>query len=446
MKIVAAVLALAGVAVAGTRTAAAQERAPSTPSVTTGPGGGAAPPDALPVLPKVTLVDAVKRALAKNPTAEVAEQEIRRSEALQEQARAGWLPTLNANATYTRLDADRVLNDRVIAAANQLNANLTANVPILAPRAWVFHARAKDIVLVAKASAEEAKRQVALSTGRAFLTVIAQHRVLDSAKRARDVARAHEEFAKSRLQGGIGNRLDAVRAAQERASSETRVRNQLIALARAQEALGVLVAEGGPLDATDETSLGDAPSLAGALAQAESRSDIVAQKERAETARKAVRDSYAEYLPILSATGQTFYQNPPTLTVPETGWQVQVLLTLPIFDGGTRYGLTHEREAASAQARSRLEGALRQARSEVRTAFEAIRQADEAVAQARDAAALAREALELSQLAYRSGATSNIEVVDAERRALDAETDAAVAEDAARQARLDLLVAAGRFP
>jgi outer membrane protein TolC len=70
----------------------------------------------------------------------------------------------------------------------------------------------------------------------------------------------------------------------------------------------------------------------------------------------------------------------------------------------------------------------------------------EALAQAREAAKLAAEALELSQLAYRAGATSNIEVVDAERRARDAETDAAVAEDSARQARLDLLASAGRFP
>jgi len=73
----------------------------------------------------------------------------------------------------------------------------------------------------------------------------------------------------------------------------------------------------------------------------------------------------------------------------------------------------------------------------VRIAFEAVQRADDALAQ---------EALELSQLAYRAGATTNIDVIDAERRALDAETDAAVAEDSSRQARLDLLAASGRFP
>ncbi|MCL2449666.1 MAG: TolC family protein, partial [Polyangiaceae bacterium] len=62
------------------------------------------------------------------------------------------------------------------------------------------------------------------------------------------------------------------------------------------------------------------------------------------------------------------------------------------------------------------------------------------------AADLARTALELAEMAYRAGAATNIEVIDAERTARDAETAVAVAEDGARQARLDLLAATGRFP
>ena len=45
-----------------------------------------------------------------------------------------------------------------------------------------------------------------------------------------------------------------------------------------------------------------------------------------------------------------------------------------------------------------------------------------------------------------AGATTNLEVIDAERSARDAESAATIAEDAVRRARLDLLVALGRFP
>jgi outer membrane protein TolC len=123
-----------------------------------------------------------------------------------------------------------------------------------------------------------------------------------------------------------------------------------------------------------------------------------------------------------------------------------VLLTIPFFDGGKRYGVAEERKALEAEARATLDGALRQARSEVRTAFEDMRRADEGLVSAREAAKLARDVLELAQLAYQAGATSNLEVIDAERRAHDADTAFAVAEDASRQARLDLLAASGRFP
>ena len=417
----------------------AQDRPATAPA---GPPSPSLPPSSPPA---VTFEDAIQRAMTRNTTFELAQADVGRAEALVQQARSTWLPTLSANGTYTRLDADRQLSGRVIQSADSINANLLLTVPIIAPKSWVTTARAKDAREIAKSALVDTRRQVALASGRAYLTVIGQKRVLQSSVQARDTARAHEEFSKSRFLGGVGNRLDAVRAAQERASSETKVQNQTIALVRAQEALGILLGENGPMDAMDVT-LGTPPTLATALGEAESRSDIEASKERVESARKSVRDSYAEYLPILTGVAQPFYQNPATLTLPTTGWQAQLLLTLPLFDGGNRYGLKHERDALYDQAKSKLDAALRQARSEVRVGFAAVQRADDALAQAREAAKLAQEALDLSQLAYRAGATSNIEVVDAERRARDAATEAAVAEDAARQARLDLLAAAGKFP
>lgn len=415
------------------------------PPAPSAPQEGEAPP--LPTVSRISFEEAVKRSLERNPTAAVAEQEVLRAEAIAKQVRAAWLPTLSANGTYTRLDGDRELSGRIILGANQLSANVQLTVPLIAPRQWVAYARSKENIGVARASGTDVRREVALLAARTYLTVIAQHRVLTSAERALETAKAHEEYAATRLQGGVGNRLDAVRASQERATAEARVKNQLASLVRAQEALGIVVGEDGALDAAVEPAFGAPPSIESALGEAASkRADIAAHRDRLEVARKTARDSWVDYLPALSAIAQPFYQDPPTLTQPRTGWQAQLVLQLPIFDGGVRYGTAEEREAVEAQARTRLEGALRQARSEVRLAFESVRHADEALASARDASKLAREALELAQLAYKAGATSNIEVVDAERRAHEAETAAAIAEDASRQARLDLLASCGRFP
>jgi outer membrane protein TolC len=124
----------------------------------------------------------------------------------------------------------------------------------------------------------------------------------------------------------------------------------------------------------------------------------------------------------------------------------QLAAVWPVFAGGLRPAQSKERGALASEAEEALRGVMRQARSEVRLSFEAMRYAYAGYDAARRGAETAVAALDLANQAYRAGATSNLEVIDAERRARDAATTAVIAEDAVRQANLDLLSAAGRFP
>jgi outer membrane protein TolC len=276
---------------------------------------------------------------------------------------------------------------------------------------------------------------------------VAQRRVVEVNERARATAKAHAEFMRTRVEGGVGNRLDLVRAQQQLATTEAQVQQAYSGLARVEEALGVFLTVDAPVESAEEPVLAAPPSLADGLGEARAkRADVALGRERVTAADHAVRDNWTDYSPYLVAIGQPFYQNPPSLTQPLTGWQAQLVLTLPLYDGGLRYGQAKERDVNAAEARAQLDATLRQAQSDVRTAFETMRRADDALAASREAAKLAEQALELATLAYRAGATTNIEVIDAERAARDAETAVAMAEGAARAARLDLLSASGRFP
>jgi multidrug efflux system outer membrane protein len=218
-------------------------------------------------------------------------------------------------------------------------------------------------------------------------------------------------------------------------------------LARARAAPGVLVGASGPLDADETAVISGLPSLAAALDEAGNRSDVVARRARIGAAETARKTSWPYYAPYLAAVGQGFLQTGQQVGVLEkAGWQVGLVLALPLYDGGQRAGLAHERDAELAQARLELEAGLRQARSDVRVAFASMLHADDALTSARQAAALAARAYELAVTAYEAGATDNLEVIDAARRARDADSAAAAASDVARRARLDLLVASGRFP
>jgi len=410
---------------------------------------------------RITFPEAVQRALSRNSSVRIAVQEISRAHGILREVRSASIPTLTANGVYTRVDADRttvttavdpstsaVSNvTRTVQPRNAWTANLQLALPLIAPQRWVQWEHASEQVDVARLSAEDVRRQIAVTTARTYVSVISQHRLVDANQRAADNAREHHEDAKARLAAGTGNRLDLVRAAQELATSESLVQFALTGLVRAQEALGILVGGDAPVDTTDEMQFPPLPAPAEALEDAEERrADIQAQRKRAEAAQHVVRDSYADFLPLLTAVAQPFASSFTSLTSPTTGWQAQLVLTLPLYDGGFRYGALEQRRAERDQASELLDAALRQARSEVRSGFESMQRADASLQRAREASRLAGEALEITTLAYHAGATNDLEVVDAERRARDAANAAAVAEDAARQARIDLLAATGRFP
>lgn len=97
-------------------------------------------------------------------------------------------------------------------------------------------------------------------------------------------------------------------------------------------------------------------------------------------------------------------------------------------------------------ARIQLTDVELRARADLRSAQASVESSERGLTHAHLAAQHAADVLRITDVAFRAGATTNIELVDAQRRARDADTSAAQAEDRVRQARLDLLVALGRFP
>jgi outer membrane protein TolC len=406
-----------------------------------------------PDLPRISLAKAIERATQLNPDNRIALEQIRRAEALITEARSNWLPSLSANGSYTRLDANRTLTgadgvQRILQPRDQFNGNLLVSVPLLAPQRWVQSKRASWEAESLRRDAVEVRREVALAAAHAYVDVMARQRVIEVNQRALENNRAHYDYAHTRFLGGIGNQLDDTRAAQEVASSEVTLQNSLVSLTMAQEQLGVLVGFDGPLDAEDSFVLPSVPpqELTRDAIDAPPRGDVLASRYRALVAKKLLKATWAEFAPQVNGTFTPFYSNPPSPTLPTTGWNMQILVTVPLIQGGMRVGLFHEREAALAQSRVQLEAVVRQAKADVRVAMSAVERADAALLAAGRAAELAHAALKMANIAYEAGATTNIEVIDAERRARDAETNAVIAEDVARRARIDLLSATGHLP
>jgi outer membrane protein TolC len=414
------------------------------------PGGA---PDAPTRIPRsVSFREAWETALARNPTVTTAVQEIRRVTGLMEEVRAASLPTLGVNATYVRLDKDRSFSSGpdagqvVVQEKDSINITGTLAIPVLAPQSWANWKRAADQIESSKLSQRDFQRQVAINVARAYITVFAQKRQVDVNRQARDNSRAHLDYAEQRLKGGIGNRIDWARAGEDLESNEAILQNSYANLYRVQEALGILLGVDEPVDTQDIPKLPGMPTLDEGLAETPTRADLILFNWEQTAADRSLNMSWTEYMPNITLYGQPIFQSPASLTTPKTSWQIQAVLTWVLFDGGARYGRTHEREAQLEQAKIQLAAAIRQANSDVRTSLENFDRSAAAVQRARNSAKLANEAMRLADISYHAGATTNLELIDAQRRARDAETLAVIGEDNALQAALDLLSACGRFP
>jgi outer membrane protein TolC len=395
---------------------------------------------------RVTFDEAVRRALENSPTVGQATQAIARAQALLDQASAVFRPTLDGVAGTTVIDEARGFSGNITQPRTQTLLGATLAYPVLAPSRWAARTQARDQVGIARISAEETRRQVALTTGEAYLAVIASRRQMEIAQQDITTSTALAEYARLRLDAGQGSRLNYVRSAQEVATSEGRLLVAALAVARAQEALGVILFADGPVDASGDPQLAPAapPSAAGD-AWLLQRPDVRLFEAQVRASDRIVRDVWKAYLPSATVGFTPQYVTPPGFFAPAGTWAAVLQLQVPIYDG--TFGATKrlriaERETAQLQ----LDALKVEARSELRFAQEAVARNEQIVATTRRSAADAEEVLRITEIAYRAGATTNIEVVQAQQTARNAELAAAVAEDRLRQARLDLLVALGQFP
>ena len=398
------------------------------------------------VVERITFDEAIRRALDRNPSIAEAAQAIFQAETLLQHARTVFRPTIDASFVTTILDAERGFDEFVTQPRTQSFLGGIISYPVLAASRWALNAQAEDQIRVARLGVDEVRRQIALAAGTAYLSVIAQQRLIDVAVEARANAQAHVDYARALLQGGAGSKLNELRAAQELATDEMLLEAARLGLRRAQEALGVLLGADGPIDASAEPAFEVVTTSPADTQWLMQRADVKLFSAQIDATDRVYRDSWRDWVPTATAAFEPQVVTPAGLFQPSRTWRGFVAFSVPLFDGGTRRATRRQREIDVDTARIQLTDVELRARAEQRTAEAAVGINERGLAYARQAAQHAAEVLRITDIAFRAGASTNIELIDAQRRARDADAAVAQAEDRVRQARLDLLVAVGRFP
>jgi multidrug efflux system outer membrane protein len=240
-------------------------------------------------------------------------------------------------------------------------------------------------------------------------------------------------LVRSRFEGGIGNELDVARAETELAATEAEAAALAKRRAELENALAILCGESpasfrfGPLPAEKALTWNPLPPEipAGLPADLLQRRPDVSEAERQLAAANArIGVAKAAFFPSLHLTGSGGYVGGDIDSLfnwDSRVWSIGPSLSLPIFAGGRNLAGYKRSKSAYEEAIALYRQRVLVAFGDVENSLAGIRHlGDQAAAQDR-AVANARRAAELADDRYRAGIVSYLEVVDADREALQAE-------------------------
>ncbi|KYG04452.1 transporter, partial [Sorangium cellulosum] len=362
------------------------------------------------------------------------------------------LPNLDASGELSRLLAPGGAD-----APTRAAASITLRQPILAPRAWYGIGTADLAVEVAKLSLEDRRRFTLVAVADAVVSIVTTERLSEVNRVGLRSALELLELTRRRERLGTGTKLDVVRAEQDVALARATLVSGDESLRRAREALGAALGLKGEVGVPQEFSLnGIATELGSQCTQTrtDQRADVRAARGELELAERGLTDAklaFAPYAEVSSTLGAETYfgGTAPVGGVGDAGdatrsgwsWSIRAVLTVPIWDGGARYGDLRINRAVVEQQRARLGAVERSAELESTQAARSVEVAEQARAVAEQSRDLARETARLTQVAYEAGTVTSFDLVESSRRQRQAEIDLAVREFEVVKAKISALLA-----
>lgn len=246
-------------------------------------------------------------------------------------------------------------------------------------------------------------------------------------------------------QAGDASGYDRRRLVRERQGAQARLATERAALARKHERLTALLGSTGSREEAVIGGLlpGPLPGLETTLASLDRRPDLQLLARRAEAADLEGRAAARGWVPdVTLGVGPKRSDNG---IVRDNGTVFTVSIPLPVFDRQQ----TGERRAAAEAINARAEFGLAKSRAEgdLRGLHRQTEQLIRAATEYRgNAVAASPELLRIAEAAWQGGESTLLELLDAYRGALEAETTALELEWKAREARIDYDLLTGSMP
>jgi outer membrane protein TolC len=396
--------------------------------------------------------EALSQMQARSTDLRIAVDQVLQAEGLTRAALGNYLPSIVGNGQYIHEILTRngplspvavsegLVNSTTAPIPNTLNGNVTLTQSLVNVQAIDQIGMFGLGERAAKFSLDDRRRTIATTLASEIVAVVTAERVAEINRVALRVAL--EQFALVRERQGLGGAtlLDVVRAEQNAEDARTALIEGDETLREAREALGLA------LGTTVETGVDPTFNIDGVAADVmrscravegiEERPDVAAARTQLEVAKRNLREVWLGFLPTLTGESVVSATTSVPIGFPNPTWNIQALLTVPLWDGGTRYGNAKVAGAVADIAEQqlvavrRLDGVqVEQARRQLLVA----QQADRVALHERD---LAVKSEALTEIAYLAGQSTSLELVTASERRRQAELNLAVKDYGITTARL----------
>lgn len=369
------------------------------------------------------------QALQRNQSLKASVARVQQARAVARVARADLLPSLSLAPGYTR----QRYSDNQVPGFGGVTAN-TFSTPIDLSYEIDLWGRVRRGFESARAEAQASLADhynVLLTLQADVAQNYFQLRALDLeiSQLAATVGLRNEQvqLVRSRLEGGIGNDLDVARAETELATTQA----ESAALARQrtelENALAILLGENPSIFRLPTmTNWSPVPPAipAGLPSELlERRPDISQAERRLAAANARIGVAKAAFFPVLSLTASGGYLSAEADTLfnwSSRTWSLGPSLSLPIFSGGRNKANYRRSQAAFAEQAAVFRDQVLRAFGDVENSLAAIRYLSEQFAAQERATSHSQRAADFAAQRYQSGIVGYLEVVDANREALQA--------------------------
>jgi outer membrane protein TolC len=394
-----------------------------------------------------TWEEATQHVRARSTDLRIALAEVSRAEGQQRIALGGVLPSITGSVGYTH---NLITNDTLqfgestdasgapvttpvkVPFPDYLNGQVVFTQPAVAFRAWNAIGTAKYARRAAELSYDDAKRRISLAVANAMVGVITAERIAELNRLGLRNAVVRRELTLRRTTLGGGTSLDVARSRQDVVAARATLVAGDEALRQAREALGLalgLPEQVGVPPNVDITGFEkDARAMCKAVPTVDDRPDVLALRAQTDAAHRRVRDVTYQYVPTVDLQSVASTTTIDTGAAPNTTWSVGALLTIPLWEGGVRYGNSRVAEAQETIALQNLEAGRRQAAIQVIQARRGVTVAAERRQVALEGRDQAAETDRLTRLAYQDGRGTSLELVSAAQALREGEIELALRE------------------